>query len=100
MYAVLTMCVATKTKSSVLQQNLCAVLIMCVADRNEALVVSELNSIMRVRTLVLLSWDDNSYMLDVCIILICCAHDFCETSNPVLGETKTADSVEIVGKSK
>ena len=95
MYAVLTMCVATKTKSSVLQQNLCAVLIMCVADRNEALVVSELNSIMRVRTLVLLSWDDNSYMLDVCIILICC-----ETSNPVLGETKTADSVEIVGKSK
>ena len=25
---------------------------------------------------------------------------FYETSNPVLGETKTADSVEIVGKSK
>ena len=28
------------------------------------------------------------------------AHYFYETSNPVLGETKTADSVEIVGKSK
>ena len=25
---------------------------------------------------------------------------FSETSNPILGETKTTDSVEIVGKSK